>query len=342
MRIESLVLDMMDGKRPGRSLLRALSYLYRAGVAARNFGYDMRLLPIAEASVPVISIGNIVAGGTGKTPLVKFLAEELSKEMRVAILSRGYRSEAESTGEIVKITPEESVVRCGDEPFWLARELPNVDVWVGKSRSISATLAVQAGADAIILDDGMQYRQLKRDIEIIVVDGDDPLGKGYFLPRGMLRDTPKRLKKADLIVVNQAKNHTAVKELLREFTDAPIVFVRMRCGADLKGKRAGIFCAIGRPERFMEAVRGCGAEVVAAFYKPDHDPFSPEELSAFAKRSGADLLICTEKDHVKLQPGFSCQLPILPLEGELEIVSGQAEWEKIRGSCKTRFGGQDR
>jgi len=336
MRLESYVLDVMDGKRSGRSFLRILSYLYRTGVALRNFGYDTKILPAIAVDIPVISIGNIVAGGTGKTPLVKYLACELSLDFSVAILSRGYRSEVEKTGEIVRVEEGETAKRCGDEPCWLAKEVPTAAVWVGKNRSISATLAIAAGAQVIILDDGMQYRQLRRDVEIVVIDGDDPLGKGFFLPRGLLRDTPLRLKKADLIVVNQAKSHQKVKEQLRKYTDAPVVFVRLRMQTDLKGRRAGIFCAIGRPDRFIQAVRDCGAEVVATYFKPDHDPFNPEEIGAFARRSGADCLVCTEKDHVKIPLEYECQLPIIPLRGDIEIVSGREEWNTIIEAIKSQ------
>jgi tetraacyldisaccharide 4'-kinase len=173
----------------------------------------------------------------------------------------------------------------------------------------------------------MQYRKLHRNIEIVVMDGEDLFGKGYFLPRGFLRDTPARLKKADLIVVNQAKNQERITQELAKYTDAPVVFMRMKIDADLKGKRVGLFCAIGKPDKFMESVRHCGAEIIATFFKRDHDYFSAEELEAFAKRSKADLLVCTEKDQVKLPSDL--RLPILALEGELEFVSGKEHWDDL-------------
>lgn len=330
MNLEAFVLDIMDGKRPGRSFLQGLSLLYRSGVRLRNFAYDQSVLKAIKASAVVVSIGNIVAGGTGKTPLVRRLAAELSSDSKVAILSRGYRSEVEKTGEIVQIEFEEKVERCGDEPFWLASKLPEASVWVGKNRCLSAELAVGAGAKILILDDGMQYRKLVRDVEIVVMDGEDLFGKGYFLPRGLLRDSPMRLKKTDLIVVNGAKNLLEVESEIRKYTASPIVFMQMKLSADLKNRRVGIFCAIGKPEKFMESVRACGAHVVATYFKSDHDSFTPEDLEAFAKRSGADLLICTEKDWVKIPAGFKTHLPILALEGELEIVLGQEHWENIK------------
>lgn len=336
MHLESYVLDVMDGKRKGRSFLRALSYLYRTGVALRNFGYDTKLLPSAKVEAVVISIGNIVAGGTGKTPMVKLLAQQLASDYKVAILSRGYRSEVERTGDVVEIESEETVERCGDEPFWLSKEVPSAKVWVGKNRLIGATLAIADGAQVLILDDGMQYRRLKRDFEIVVIDGDDPFGKGFFLPRGFLRDTPLRLKKADLIVVNQAKCHQKFKELLRKYTDAPTIFMRLKTDADLKGRRVGVFCAIGRPDRFMQTVRDCGAEIVATLFKPDHDPFSMAEIDQFARRSGAEILVCTEKDAIKFPQEYTCRLPILPIKGDIDIVSGGEEWNGILNKIKAK------
>lgn len=330
MTLESYVLEVMDGKRRGKTLLHALSYLYQGGVALRNLAYDTRFFSSAKVKVPVISVGNIVVGGTGKTPLVKMLAEELSKTLKVAILSRGYRSKIENSGDVLCIHAETPVEVCGDEPFWLACQLPQVAVWVGKNRVASAKRAIEKGAEVLLLDDGMQYRDLQRDMEIVVMDGEDLFGKGYFLPRGLLRDTPLRLKKAALVVVNNAKCHEKIKEKLSSYTNAPLMFVRMKLQENLKGKRVGVFCAIGKPTRFLESIKDAGAEVLSTFFKPDHDPFLPEELSLFAQKSGADMIVCTQKDYVKIPHQFSCSLPILPLQGEFEIVSGKEEWQKLK------------
>lgn len=336
MTLESYILDVMEGKRKGRSVLHLLSTLYRSGVALRNLAYDLRVLAAKKVGVPVVSVGNIVAGGTGKTPFVKMLAEALSQTIKVAILSRGYLSEVEKSGETLCIHAETPVKMCGDEPFWLARELPQVSVWVGKNRCESALRALEKGASVLLLDDGMQYRDLHRDVEIVVMDGEDLFGKGYFLPRGLLRDTPKRLKRADLIVINDAKCHKKVKEILSLYTQAPLMFVRMKLQENLKGKRVGVFCAIGKPEKFVHSVKECGSQVTATFFKPDHMPFSPEELTAFAQRAGADMLVCTQKDHVKLPQQLVCGLPVLPLAGEFEIVSGKEEWQSLIENIKKR------
>ncbi len=328
MEIETYILDVMEGKRRGKSLLRALSYLYQSGVALRNAAYDRGWIKAVDCGLPVVSVGNIVAGGTGKTPFVKFLAKELMQDFRVAILSRGYRSLNEKTGNSLRVTAETPVLDCGDEPYWLAKNLPQAQVWVGKNRVESAMRARDAGAQIVILDDGMQHRQLKRDFEIVLVDGEDPFGKGFFLPRGLLRDSPHRLKNADLIVVRGQ-----VDEQLRCWTEAPLVFAQTKTEMTLEGKKVALFSAIANPHRFVKSVREAGGEVVATLFKPDHDVFSTKELEEFAERSRADIVICTEKDEVKLP---ATGLPIIALSSYLELTGNLAAWEEMLNKIKTR------
>jgi tetraacyldisaccharide 4'-kinase len=335
MPLESYVLDIIEGKRRGKFLLKALSYLYQAGVRLRNQAYDLGLLAAHDAGLPVISVGNIVAGGTGKTPFVKFLAEKLSSEFRVAILSRGYRSAIEKTDQNLLITPETEVSACGDEPYWLARALPHVQVWVGKNRLESAKLAQQKGAEVLLMDDGMQHRQLKRDFEIVLVDGEDPFGKGFFLPRGLLRDAPHRLRQADCVIAIDPSEE--IEEQLRAFTEAPIIHARRVSELSLKGKKVAVFCAIGNPQRFLKSIREAGGTIAATFFKPDHDPFTAEELRAFAKESGAEALICTEKDHVKLPADFSCAIPVIPFPSHLEIVDSTRAWEQLLNKIQSKI-----
>jgi len=331
--LESYVLDVMEGRRRGKSLLRALSYLYQTGVHLRNAAYDRGLLAAQDCGLPVISIGNIVAGGTGKTPFVKFLAGELSKSFQVAILSRGYRSAAEKTGEALQVTPATDISQCGDEPYWLACGLPQVQVWVGKNRLQSAQRAHHSGADVILMDDGMQHRQLKRDFEITLVDGEDPFGKGFFLPRGLLRDSPHRLAQADCVVVIDPSSE--IEAQLRPLTQAPLIFARTVSELSLTGEKVAVFCAIGRPQRFLKSVRQAGGEIVASFFKPDHEPFNAEELQQFAEKSGADALVCTEKDHVKLKADFQGRIPIISFPSRLEI-SGPA-WEQLLNKIQSKI-----
>lgn len=329
MKLETLMLEIIEGRRRGKPLLRALSYLYKGGVRLRHEAYDRGIFSTYDAGIPVISVGNIVAGGTGKTPLVRLLAEELSKQLSVAILSRGYRSKAEKTGHVLRVGKETRVEECGDEPYWLAQKLPQVQVWAGPNRVESARLAKENGAEVILLDDGMQHRQLKRDFEMTVVNGNDPFGKGFFLPRGWLRDFPERLSKADCIVVMNPSPE--IETRLRHFTEAPLVFARTKTTLSLKGKKVGLFCAIGHPERFLQSVREAGGEIAATFLKPDHETFQIEELRNFAEQSAADVLVCTEKDQVKLP---ECDLPIISFPSQLEIDS--KAWDELLNQIHAR------
>jgi tetraacyldisaccharide 4'-kinase len=317
------IIDIMEGKRRGKSILHALSYLYRGGVALRNFAYDHQWLKSSPAPLPIISVGNIVAGGTGKTPFVKFLAEQLFEIGPVAILSRGYRSLAEKRGQNVRVDGATDVRMCGDEPYWLAKELPQALVWVGKNRLVSAVQAKITGATCALLDDGMQHRQLQRDFEIVLMNGDDLWGKGFFLPRGFLRDSPHRLKDADLIAVMGEGPH--LEEELRKWTDAPVVYFQRKTNMKLVGKKVAVFCAIASPERFLQTVRLAGGDVVKVHFKSDHDTFSAHEVQTLAR--GADLAVCTEKDFVKLPADVS--LPVAPLPCYLEITGNLAAWDEM-------------
>jgi len=225
MSIETKVLEIIQGKRSApisRAILRVMSHGYRAGAAIHHAAYKY-LLPKTKLSLPVVSIGNIVAGGTGKTPFTHYLAERLSKECEVAILSRGYKRTGKKT---VLVRPETDPSECGDEPYLLAQKLPHVKVIVDANRTVSGHLAGVLGAEVVLLDDGMQYRPLKKDFEIAVMHASDLFGTGFYLPRGLLRDSPKRLKSAHLIVltgVSERGEFEKAEKAIRKYTNAPIV-----------------------------------------------------------------------------------------------------------------------
>lgn len=338
--LEKYVIDLIEERRPGRlvkKILYALSLLYKLGVDLRHWGYDKRWLKSSKVPIPVISIGNIVSGGTGKTPLVRLIAEELLKHKKVAILSRGFRSKIEHSGKVVNITAELTPEICGDEPHWLKSKLEGASIWVGKDRGASAQLACDQNIEVILLDDGMQYRALERNWEVCVMDSEDLFGKGYYLPRGFLRDTPKRLKNVDLLVINHLKTKSQydnVTQQLSWWTAAPIVGVTLKVKEphQVDEKKVGIFCGIGKPERFASTVKEIGGKIVDQLYVLDHIPFQKNQLEIFAQKcraQGAELLLCTEKDAVKLPKDLRCCLPILPLEVKLEIVEGHQHWNEF-------------
>lgn len=331
------VLKIIEGEKKApirKALLQALSQCYRAGIAVRNFAYDKELFAAAKAPVPVISIGNIVAGGTGKTPFVRLLAQELLKIGKVAILSRGYRSAIEKSGKVARLDAGSSPEVFGDEPVFLARKLVEAMVFSGKKRVQSVKEAMAQGAEIVLLDDGMQHRKLARDIEIVMMDGQDLFGKGFYLPRGFLRDSPKRLREADFIVVyiNSAESEeawNAIRAEIKKYSNAPIIGVRQKVmnNKEIKGKKVGTFCGIARPQRFVKTVEEGGAKIIETMTAFDHCSFTQKELFLFSekcKAQGAELLVCTEKDAVKFSEHFELSLPVIALKTELKIFSGEA------------------
>lgn len=288
----------------------ASSLLCTAGTL-RHFAYDKGLFHSEKPPLPVISVGNIQVGGTGKTPFVHLLAERLSKTLKVAIASRGYRSAAEQLKEPLLVSPDFDAAICGDEPLLLARKLPQVEVFVGPDRVASAKLAKSRGAELLILDDGMQHRRIGRDLDIALVSADDPFG-------GLLRDRPKRLRQVDLIAcigIRDEAHFSLFKEKMARFSSAPVVGLKrtLKNGSAIAHKRVALFCAIARPESFVKSVEELGCEIVYKAFLPDHRRLSNwESFVHKAQESGAELLICTEKDAVKLPHS-----PFLPIEMEL-------------------------
>lgn len=344
--MEHYLLEIMEGKRPAsfvKPLLASLSQLYGFGLHVRHLGYQKGWLSSFDPQLPTVSIGNIVVGGTGKTPLVQKLAEELEPMGKIAILTRGFRSEAENAKSPLCIDKDHLAPagQCGDEPRLLA-EQTNAWVFVGKNRALSAAAAKNLGAACLILDDGFQHRRLKRNFDIIAVDANDPFGRGRLLPLGLLRDLPKRLGQADLIVathVRDLEHLTQVKKELSAYTQAPIVAMQHELvfPASLKGMKVGAFCGIGKPHYFFNALKKEGAHLVAMQALLDHRSFSIDELAGFAllcKEKGACALVCTEKDAVKLMQNQNIQLPIHSIGMRLKIIAGQEHWDSAIETIK--------
>lgn len=301
-----------------RSLLWGLSHLYRAGIFMRHFAYDCGFFASKKVPAVVVSIGNIVAGGVGKTPLTHFLAEHVSKNYSTAILSRGYRSKAEHRKKSTLVEQTMTAEEVGDEPLWLAKKLPSVQVWVGKNRFASAKKAVENGAEILLLDDGFQHRGLHRDFDIVVVSGESPFDNGHFLPRGLLRDFPSRLSKATILAVMGKQTEQFPGSVSFDRTTA----------IDLQGKRVALFCAIANPNRFFDQVQERGAHVVFSLFKPDHAFFTREEIEMLYEQSKADILVCTEKDLVKLSPE-EIPVPMIAVPLELKVRDGHEIWKAL-------------
>lgn len=363
-RLELYLKDIVRGRRRGllalliKALLLPLSWLYGFGVRFRNRLYEKGWMRLYFPPVPlVISIGNIVAGGTGKTPVTLLLAGALVDRYTVAILSRGYRSKAEKLDVPVVLCEGEGPVfpasYCGDEPYLFAQRFPKAIVIVGGNRKKASCLAAKAGAQAILLDDGMQHRRLARDFDVVVVDVGDPFGQGYLLPRGFLREDIRSLARADLIILNHItdlEQFKAVKTQLTPFSSAPVVgtkgavvSIRDLKGQEVaieKGDRVGMFCAIAHPEYFRRTLEQEGFQVVNEFVLADHDSIELQELDRFSLASvkkGAKWLVCTEKDRVKLQEQPPSALPIIWLQLELRVMAGEEEWKNFMNQAEAKM-----
>lgn len=323
------------------------SLLFQLGCRIRHFLYDKAFFSCFHASCPVVSVGNLAVGGTGKTPFIQKLVEELACDPGViAIVSRGYRSELEQGGGHLVSNgggPETSVSLAGDEAFWLAQNT-NASVWVGKKRFMSIKQACLLGSKLIILEDGLQHRKVFRDVEIVLLDANDLWGRGYFLPRGYLRDLPSRLQKADFVVVTKLGENCDEKEIeksIRQYTQAPIVGFGLQyvLEQDLVGKQVGAFCGIAKPDSFYKALKDQGLIVVETLTSRDHEIFPQKELEAFAsscKKQGAVALVCTEKDWVKLSSCSKEILPIFVLKMNFVCVWNENVWQEMKQTLHTR------
>jgi tetraacyldisaccharide 4'-kinase len=282
--------------------------------AARRSAYAYGVLRTHRAGVPVVIVGNITVGGTGKTPLVLWLAAFLQRHgMRPGIVSRGYRGAADHA---LEVTPAVDTSTAGDEPVLLARR-SGCPVWIGRDRVAAARALLEAHpeCDVIIADDGLQHYRLARDVEIAVIDGARGLGNGYTLPAGPLREPASRLAAVDAVVVNArdaseaARPRECVMRLegsrFRNLADPQ----RHAGAADFAGKRVVAIAAIGNPPRFFAHLAALGMTFESRAF-PDHHAYRESDL-AFPD---ADAIVMTEKDAVKCAPFASPLHWVLPVD----------------------------
>ncbi len=333
---EYLLVAILRGERKGwfYSLIRLILFPLSLGFAAiatcRSLAYDWGILKQYRVEAQVISVGNITVGGTGKTPLTLLLAEALQDVRRLAILSRGYRSSSEKKDQVQLVDYQTDATICGDEPALLARRLSHTHCFVGKNRLQAAHKAVESGCDLLILDDGMQHRCLYRDADIVVINGNEPFGLDYFLPRGFLRESPRALKRASLIILNHSSSEKVIAKI-RLYSQAPIVHTRMILQniEPLQKEVLAVFCAIGQPQMFIRSLQQQGCKIVNTLFLSDHAAITFDQVHDFAEKSqklGATCLVCTEKDSVKLAAENTLKIPIIPILARLEIVDGLEDW----------------
>jgi tetraacyldisaccharide 4'-kinase len=319
-----------------RPLLGILSFPYEGAVFLRNAAYDRHLVAQKKLPCPVISIGNLTVGGTGKTPTAIMLAALLKgRGYHPAVLSRGYRGKTKSSINVV--SDGKGILMdwrdAGDEPVLIAQSLPGIPVLAGTDRFVTGMAAVERfGANVLILDDAFQHRRLFRDIDIVLLDAMRPLGNGFLLPRGTLRERPSSLGRADILLRTGVAEETEFLPgdiALPSFwgVHQPTGIVSGKTGrieppGVLQGQKVFAFSGIGSPEAFRKSLAALGADVVSCRDFPDHHPYSDadmEELRRLAAPSGASCLITTEKDAVRLAdfPDFLTKISLLRISMEI-------------------------
>ncbi|HEY6922669.1 MAG TPA: tetraacyldisaccharide 4'-kinase [Steroidobacteraceae bacterium] len=290
----------------GPSLLQPLSWLYDVVIRSRRKAFSHGWLETHRVGRPVIVVGNLTVGGTGKTPLVIWLARQLTAQgLQVGIVSRGYGSRSGEKPRVV--SGESSWQDVGDEPLLISRRTGCVTI-VGRDRVAAARALVERHVDVIIADDGLQHLRLGRDCEIVVIDGARGFGNGRMLPAGPLREPVSRASQADLLVVNGAVEHSSLTrvgvpiERAARMTLMPGRAVRVdgqgsRPLEDFRSGPVHAMAGIGNPERFFRDLRNQGLETIEHAF-PDHHPFTATDLSF----GDALPVLMTEKDAVKCAP----------------------------------------
>jgi tetraacyldisaccharide 4'-kinase len=339
------------GVIPGlsRSLLRLAEFPYTWAVRIRNASFDRGTKPVHRVDVPVISVGNITTGGTGKTPMVAWLARWFRHQnVRVALISRGYG--AADGGQ-------------NDEARELESLLPDVPHLQNPDRVAASQVAIEELAtQLIILDDGFQHRRIHRDLEIVLVDALQPFGYGHVLPRGLLREPLSGLQRADVLVLSRAdavseECRTELREQVRrwapqatwcETAHQPTWLVdaggEQHPVAELGGKRVAAFCGIGNPAAFRQALERLGCEVVAFRIFPDHHAYQREDLdqlNQWVSDASPDLVVCTRKDQVKLAVDCLNRVPLLALAVEIKMMDGLPQLEQHLRCLLSRLDRQD-
>ena len=342
--------------KKGDLVLSPLSALYGAAVRTRLAAYERGLLRTARLPKPVISVGNITVGGTGKTPLVKWICRELAERgQKVCVLSRGYGREKASKrvvvsdGTAILATEPEA----GDEPLLLAQQLlGSAAVISDANRFAAGWWAIEnLGTDTFVLDDGFQHVQLDRDLNVLIIDATDPWGGGHLLPNGRMREAISGLARANCTVITRADRSPDIEGLKKEIdrltSHRPVFNSTMQsvglrsltgAAADPELTRPfAAFCAVGNPVSFFTQLRTAGYRLVHTENFPDHHRYKQTDIDALverAKSAGASALVTTAKDGVKLTP-LRISLPCYVLEIEI-LLDNEDQFRRLLQEATTK------
>jgi tetraacyldisaccharide 4'-kinase len=333
--------DLVSGRQRGlgpsalRGALRVAECLYTAAVRRRNRRFDLGAADIFRVEVPVVSVGNLTLGGTGKTPLVEWLARWFrQQDVRVALVSRGYGASADGPN---------------DEALELEQSLPDVPHVQNADRVAAAREAIKAfQCQAIVLDDGFQHRRLARNLDIVLLDALEPLGFGHVFPRGTLREPVDGLRRADVVAISRADlldeparaelrqtiSKHAPQAVVAEMVHAPRRLLSATGGQapldSLRNQAVAAFCGVGNPAGFRHTLAACGCRVAGFREFPDHHRYTPadvDRLAAWAQELDVSAALCTRKDLVKLAVDNLGGRPLWAVGVELEFLVGQQDVE---------------
>ena len=302
---------------------------------------------VRRAPIPVVSIGNLTLGGTGKTPCVEYVARLYRQmDVRVAILSRGYGA----------------AYGANDEALVLEENLPDVPHLQGPDRAaLAATAVEELESELLILDDGFQHRRLARDLDVVLIDATNPWGHGYLFPRGWLRERPASLRRAGAVVltrcdqVSEEMRGRLREEVARRVRSAviaeavhgPVELINSRKEiaplSQLAGRRVAAFCGIGNPESFQQTLVGLGAQVEDFLVFPDHHPYRRDDVEGLRRSCGrlpaGTWAVTTQKDMVKLRVDRLGTCPLWALRIRLDVIAGREGLEqKLRSLAKDESG----
>ncbi len=325
---------------------RPLSVIYGAVTELKNDLFNRKRLKIHRVSIPVLSIGNLTVGGTGKTPFVDYVIHYFQKkQVRVGVVARAYKAQAKDPIKVdLKLAQGSSVF--GDEPLWLARRNPQVSVFVGARKWEIAQMAVRAETlDLLLVDDGFQHRQLHRDLDILILDATEKWENYQVLPLGRARESFENKARAQVVVLSKC-NWASPEEVFRlkeRVSSSPLIVETVsllkrfrnfktggtRLAQDFKTSSALLFSSIARPEIFKENMRQVFNQVEALPF-PDHHIFDADDIaSILRKKKSLDYICCTEKEAVKLDHLWPDEEDLWVVELEIEIRTNEEKLHEI-------------
>ncbi len=322
-------------------LLLPLSVGYGLIGQLRNIFYDCGIAKCEAGVLPVVSVGNLAVGGTGKTPVVDWLVKEfLRYGKQPAIVSRGYSGHFR--GRVGQVSDGSALLmatrECGDEPYLLAKRNPGVQVVIARKRIDGIRFVEKDSAvDVIILDDAFQHRAVRRDIDLVLLDGRRPLGNGWPLPAGNLREFPEGLARADFLLLTRSQNYDLPRLLGRPLycSDHCLADVAVDLNGtslpvkELRGMRVLAFAGIGKPDHFFQSLKNLGLNVVKSLSFDDHTAYTGEILAQLHKNAvDVDVLVTTEKDGVKLSADMF-ELPCYQVAVDIRINRSAELFEKL-------------